>query len=451
MKMNGKLELIIEQRQTISASQVQSLDILSFTNQELDDFMTNEYLENPMLECSIDKEGEMQTNIENLYEKSTSYNEHYVNWQEDDSYRKNDIPAEAPDELKINLCEQLRREQYSERQWNIFEVLIECLNEEGYFVYEPSDIANIMDTSVEEVEYSLEKLRELEPAGIFSRDLSECLQKQLEVKGIEDEKLYTLIGEYLTDILNGQIGVVSRSLKLSTVKVKEYIYFIGKLNPRPIMNINKDEIEYVIPDIIVSRNNEDWEDWNVQINDKWTGEYTYNEYYIKMMYESKDQELIDYFKKKLERARFVVDCVEQRRSTITKVVKTILMIQEDYFEHNAPLKPMRLEDVAEKIDMHVSTVSRAIKGKYLQYRNTVLMKELFMGTVTEVGSGENVSMEEVKNRIAIIIGEEEPQKPLSDQKIADKLKNKGYSISRRTVAKYRTEMGILDSRQRLYF
>ena len=180
------------------------------------------------------------------------------------------------------------------------------------------------------------------------------------------------------------------------------------------------------------------------------GEYRYNDYYIRMMREAEDPELAAYFKEKLERARFIVNCVEQRRSTIIRIVEAILELQKDYFENRGQLQPMSMSEVAKKVDMHVSTVSRAVKGKYLQYRNVVLMKDLFTGAVgTKEGTGE-MSADGVKNRIAQLIGKEKSEETLSDSRIAEILKAEGTDISRRTVAKYRAELGILDSRQRAY-
>ncbi len=435
--------LLVEQKQALSVSQVQSLNILALTNQELEDFLMNEYLENPMLENSSDKENEMITDMEKIYEQGSSFRDQYLDNPEDEERNRSDARARGENTLKEYLQSQLDRGSYSDRIWEMMEYLIDCLDEKGYFTYAVEDLAAASGYRVEELRACLEELKELEPVGIFSADLAECLEKQLKVKGIEDETLFLLLHDHLTELMNGQIGKISRNLGVSTVRVKEYIHLIGGLNPRPVMDIQRDGTEYVVPDIIVTRHGGQWE---VSINDGWMGEYRYNDYYIRMMEESQDPELQAYFRERLERARFVVNCVEQRRKTIIRIVEAVLALQEEYFEGTGPLKPMQQEDIANQLGIHVSTVSRAVKGKYIQYRKSVLLKSLFTVALSGQEDG-GVSSDVIRQKIRQMIGEE-GDRPLSDQKIAEKLEEEGISVSRRAVAKYRIQMNIPDSRQR---
>lgn len=442
MEMNSGL--ILEQKQMLSAKQMQSLAILAYTNQELEDFLMKEYLENPMLENSMDKENDMVTDMEKLYEKGTSYQDQYLEQGEDDDGRRHDVKARSEDEQKDALLGQLRRADYTEKQWKLMEYLINCLDPAGYFTYDLQELADVIGCREKELRSCLEVLKELEPAGIFSKDLSECLRKQLQVKGMEDEILSALLDQYLPQLMNGQIGVISRALGVSTTKIKEYIHLIGSLNPRPIMNTAWERDEYVVPDIIVSRHGGQWE---IRLNDSWMGEYKLNDYYIHMMEEAQDPQLKDYFKERLERARFAVNCVEQRRQTIVHVVEAVLKLQEDYFINGGPLKPMLQEDVARMAGVHVSTVSRAIKGKYIQYRKTILLKSLFSAGVSDPSCMESTSTQKIKARIQSLI-QSEGDRPYSDQKLAELLEAEGLKISRRAVAKYRIQLGIPDSRQR---
>ena len=233
--------------------------------------------------------------------------------------------------------------------------------------------------------------------------------------------------EHLADLVSGQIGTVSRSLGISTIRVKEYIHLIGSLNPRPIMDIQRSEASYVVPDILVSRLGGRW---NVEINDQWMGDYKYSDYYIRMMKESTDPELTAYFKERLERAKLVINCVEQRRKTIIRIVEAVLKRQEEYFEARGPLAPMGLEDIGADLGLHASTVSRAIKGKYVQYKKTEPLKSLFTAAVAKGREQAGVSPEHIKEKIRELIGTE-GQKPFSDQKLAEKLADEGITISRR--------------------
>lgn len=443
MKLGNKLE--VGQSQTLSANQVQSLNILAYTNQELDEFLTNEYLENPILECVSDKDEDMLTNVELLYEKGISYKEHYMEWEDEEIQRKNDIAAIPMDEIKSTLLLQLDKKEYNAGEWKLMEYLVECLDEGGFFPYNAEEIAGASGYGKNMVERCLKVLKDLEPVGVFSQDMQECLLKQVEAAGLCDEKLEAIIRDYMPELMKGHIGEVSRKLKLSTAEVKKYLHVIGGLNPRPFMNVQREASEYIIPDVIVSRQHGQWE---IRLNDGWMGEYKYNDYYIRMMQEAKDPELAAYFKERLERARFVVHAVEQRRNTIVRIVEAILDIQKEYFENRGSLQPMSMGDVAAMAEVHVSTVSRAIRGKYLQYKNIILLRDLFTGSVGEHDGDAEISSEAIMGRIRELIQAEE--KPLSDAAIAERLKAEGMEISRRTVAKYRARLGFLDSRQRAY-
>lgn len=373
------LDLDVEQKQTLSARQMQSLQILTYTNQELENFMTDEYLENPMLDNSVDKQDEMIKDLEQLYEKGASYKDHYLQWEDEDSDRKNDLPAREPEEIHGYIMGQLHRRDYTDDEWTLMVYLVQCLDEKGFFDHDLDVVARALGCSIEMVGRCLDRLKELEPVGIFSRDISECLIKQLEAAGNTDEKLTDMIRYHMDDVLEGRISSVSRDLHLSTARIKEYIHMIGQLDPRPIMNMPGAHTEYIIPDILVSREKEEW---RITLNDSWMGEYKCNGYYIHMMQETKDPELRAYFQQKLERARYVLSCVEQRRSTIIKIVGVILRLQEGYFLHGSGLAPMSMEQVADRAGVHTSTVSRAIKGKYLQYKKVVLLKDLFTASLT---------------------------------------------------------------------
>lgn len=442
--MDLKNYIAAEQRQTLSSSQVQALNILAFTNQELEDFMVNEYLENPMLERIEQKENEIMTSIEKFSDSESSYVDQHPGSPDQEEPHRKELSARAENDIKENLLGQLNWKDYSKRQWEIMSYLTDCLDEKGFFTHDVEELSASSGYEKEELNQCLAVLRELEPAGIFSPNLQECLIRQLEAKGTDDEILYTLLRNYLTELVSGQIGTISRSLGISTIRVKEYIHLIGSLNPRPIMDIQSEEASYVVPDILVSRPGGRWK---VEMNDQWMGEYKYSDYYMHMMKESSDPELSAYFKERLERARFVVNCVEQRRKTTIRIMEAILKWQEDYFEFRDSLKPMGLEDIARELGIHASTVSRAVRGKYVQYKRTEPLKGLFTSAVSKEGEQEGVSPEKIKERIRYMIAGE-GDKPLSDQRLAENLEKEGILVSRRAVAKYRIQMNIPDSRQR---
>ena len=383
MDTSYRTSLELNQKQQLSQSQIQSLNILALDNGELSEFLQNEYIENPILDYSP---------------SPSSYTV-----SEDRSF---DIPAENTEEVKTFLLDQLNQNDFTPMEWQTMKFY--------------------------------DVLSDLEPAGIFSENLSQCLLKQLEVKGKKTDILETIILDHLDDIALGHISTISRKLKLSTAEVRKNIAVIRNLNSKPLQGFSTARTEYITPDIIVTYQEDQWD---IRLNDDWVGNYSLNDYYVKMLRDAKDPELKDYFQKKYERCRFIIASIEQRRQTMLKITEAVLARQPDFFLNHGCLKPMTMNDVAGDIDMHVSTVSRGIKGKYLQFPcGIVSMRSLFSGAAP--ASGASVSTGDIKMILKELVASEDPRKPYSDQKLCNLLKDKGISISRRTVAKYREQMGI---------
>ncbi len=188
--------------------------------------------------------------------------------------------------------------------------------------------------------------------------------------------------------------------------------------------------------------------WNIEINDNWCGDYQLNDYYLQMMAEVKEQELFEYFKKKLERAKFLIHAVEQRRKTIILITNAILEEQDEFFRYSGKLKPCTMTQMSEKLSVSTSTISRAVKDKYLQFpAGCILMKNLFSASVP-VSGGSLINSDGVKELIRELVNEENKEKPYSDSKLAELLSEKGCRLSRRVIAKYREEMGISGSFER---
>ena len=432
------------QQQVLSVDQRQSLQILAYTNQELDSFLTEEYMQNPLLECQRDHQSEIIDSLDGHYEAASSYRDHYIRWEDEDTDRRGDIRAKEPSSLREQIKGQLTMRNYTGEEWKLIDYLIDCLDDKGFFNYEPQEIADSFGCSVQMVEKCLTDLRELEPAGIFAEDIAGCLLKQLEAEKEKDEVLIRIISDFLPDLLRGNLSTITRALGITTSRCRACIQRIGELNPRPIMNTEREQTEYVVPDILVQREDNRWK---VTLNDSWMGEYRFNDYYIRMMQEASDPELREYFRNKLERARLIVNSVERRRSTITQIAEAILNDQSDYFLNGGQLQPMTMDKIARELNISTSTVSRAIRNKYIQYRRPILLRDLFSNVASEKT---DASANIVRKRIGQLVQEEDHTKPLSDDRIAKLLKEEGMSISRRTVAKYRQQMGIPDSRLRAY-
>lgn len=392
-------------------------------NVELSMFLQAEYMENPMLEYTETKivgTGKIQeSNEENKWNQRT---------------------GQEGEDLRTFLKNQINQNRYEKKIRLVIEYMIECIEDSGYFKVPIDEIARICKISNEEAKSVLDELKELEPVGIFTENLQECLLKQVESLGIEDEILEKMIREYLPEIAERNLGRISRALKISTSQVRKYILFIETLNPRPVMGMCDQNTEYIIPDIVVRKE----EKWVVELNDSWMGNYEISDYYLKLMKETVDEELKRYFGEKSQRVRLILQNVEQRRHTLESIMKRIVELQENYLEGNGKLKPMTMTEIAEQIGVHPSTVSRAVKGKYVQCPcKTLPLKEFFSQGIQ--GETQQVSTQEIKEVLQILVAEENKKKPYSDEKLVRLLKEKGIDISRRTVSKYREEMGIRGS------
>lgn len=389
MELNYGMSL--EQKQQLSQNQIQSLEVLAMDSVELSEFLQDEYLENPLLDYS--EEHAMPGGREDIgqtYEQPPVLEQNYDDTAEEEDRRRKDIPMPEA-----------------------------------------------------EVSWTLKVLQELEPYGIFAPDLKHSLLKQLEMQGLKNAPVSQVVKEHLQDVADGKISAISRDLKISTAEVRKCIDQIAKLNPRPLREFGGKRNDYVVPDIIFRKDDGKWE---IELNDGWVEDYHINDYYLKMMKESTDAQLGAYFQKKLERIRFVMNSIAQRRRTILQISEQILNVQEHFLDGTGFLKPMTMTDVAESLGIHTSTVSRAIKGKYIQYPcGTILMKHLFTASVSAAEGSDAVGTMQIKELMKELIRNEDKNKPYSDQKLSSLLKERGIEISRRAVAKYREELGIRGS------
>lgn len=444
-----------EQSQIMSQNQIQSLQILAMDNMELNEYLQNEYLENPLLEyVSASEAGrEDRSGMESMSGTgATRVSDHittesYKAWNEGSKEKEYDVASENPLELKYFLLDQINQLKYTVAENKVMEFLIDCLDPSGFFTMSTQDVARMTKTSVETVEKCLDIMSNLKPDGIFAPDLAHCLIHQLEVLGEDDEYIHDIILNHLEDVANGKISSISRKLNLPTTQVRKYIAAIKRLNPRPLMGIVPGRTEYITPDIVFSYKDQQW---SIELNDKWMGDYKLSSYYMNLMQTATDKELLEYFRRKMESTRFIIRSVEQRRMTILRISQAILDWQMEYFNGHGPLKPMTMADIAEKIDMHVSTVSRGIKGKYVQCpRGTLKVKDLFSASALQSQDGAETP-DVVKTKIKELIDNENHEKPYSDQEIAEILSARNICISRRTVAKYRKEMCISTTYERKY-
>ena len=476
-------------QQKMAPQLIQSLRLLQMSTLELEMRLKQEMELNPLLEESPSVEEDSQEPEEGLDEglkeeeelpreaeevdwdtllgdqfDQGEYNsertEYDPNWEVDREPRENRITAIPP--LTARLHEQLALSSLSPIEREIGAYIIGSIDERGYLGCSTEELAEMLHLVAAEVEKVLRVVQGFEPTGVGARDLRECLLIQLQQqKGERRDLALRVVGDHMEDLTRRRFGRITRSLAISDEELKAVLDLIESLQPYPGSPSSSDysglltldtEVSYITPDLVVEKVGDVWV---VSLTDGTLPSLRINGTYSKMLKDSRGQgknEVQDYLAKKTNDARWLINAIQQRRITMLKVANYLVRMQLPFFEKGpAYLKPMVLQDVANKVEMHVSTISRVSNGKYMQTPYGVFeLKFFFDGRVSTV-SGEDVSTRNVKEQISRLIAGEDKANPLSDQKIADELGNKGLQIARRTVAKYRDQLGINSQRYRKSF
>ncbi len=457
--MKIKLNLQIEQSQklTMTPQLQQAIQILQFTSLELEQYINEQLEQNPVLEKSMEagelsdvKPGENETKeidweeyTEN-FSKSNYTGSSYHDEGDEFNY-ESFVSKEAT--LQENLLFQYNLITLDKKHMDIGEYIIVNIDDRGYFAATVEEVADYFNEKQSTVENILQTIQTLDPPGVGARTLEECLIIQLRLLGIEDEKLYTLIEKYLHDIASHKYPYIAKQLNVTVKEVQNYCDFIKTLEPKPGRNFAQDETGYITPDVIIKKIGKEY----VILNNDYNSPRLIirNDYKKIMNSNDKNSEVNKFLGKQFNSATWLIRSIEQRRRTIYKICEVIMEKQIDFFEKGKKhLKPMTLKEVADETEVHESTVSRAVNGKYMDTPLGVFELKYFFTDGVENDSGEGVSSESIKIFIKDIIDMEDCRKPLSDRKIVDMLKDKGIDISRRTVAKYRNELGILSSQGR---
>ncbi len=343
----------------------------------------------------------------------------------------------------------------NEKEMRIAEEILGNIDDDGYLTRSVEEIAEDlrlgekMEVSIEEVEEVLKKIQRLDPPGIGARNLKECLIAQLEVGDFPEDRKNSairILNEAYEDFMKKRYGDLMEKFNLSEQRLKEVIQIIQHLNPKP--GEGKAVIqEYIVPDFIVERVGDEFV---VTLNEKNVPMIRLNRTYYNLLKKQRNlsPELKEEVKKQFARAKWFISAIYQRRETLLRIMRAIVELQREFFETGEGLKPMIYKDVADKAGVDISTVSRAVNQKYVQTDFGIYkLRDLFSEKINTADGGE-VSNKEIKEKIKEIIASEDPRKPLSDDQITEILRSQGYNIARRTVAKYRDQLGIPTARLR---
>jgi RNA polymerase sigma-54 factor len=468
MKMGFELNLSQTQKLIMTPELRQAIQILQFNNVELMEFIYKQMEVNPFLEYTDDKSHEFDEDEDHGRDNKEKDRDDKdeIDWKEItekydnlsykayernvDSDRKQSFESYTSKKmsLKDHLMVQLGVSVKTNKERRIGEFIIESLDSKGYLGCSLQDISLLLNEDVVEVERVLRLIQTFDPVGVGARDLSECLMIQLKEKGIKDKNAYIVAQNYLEEIATNKVQKIAKDLKISVLRVQSICDIIKMLEPKPSRGfiVDSDSIRYIVPDVTIDKINNEY---IIIVNDNNLPSLTISNYYKSMINKLEDKEANKFLNDKLNSSVWLIKSIEQRRMTLYKVTESILKFQRRFFEEGkSALRPLVLKDVADDIGVHESTVSRATNGKYVQTpRGVFELKYFFSSSISETGGG-GVSSTSVKTQIQKYINEENHQKPLSDQKIAEILKSKGIKISRRTVAKYRDEMRIPASSMR---
>lgn len=451
------LKLQVKQTQTLSQRMIQSAEILQMTSQELNTYINELALENPVIDIVEPPTAEEQRESIEQQEWLNSFNEEnyylYQRQNNDDDYDFKsswNINTDDGETLQDYLWSQLITENFTDQETEIIKFMLECLDNKGYLEESIETIASYFGTDTEIVEDLLSDLQALDPSGVCARTLEECLKLQLERRDMLTPVLESIIDNCLEMVAKNQIPAIARKLRLSPTETAGYCQIIKSMNPKPGVSFSsRDQLRYIIPDVTIVKFKDHFD---ILLNESMYPTIELNSYYRQMNQNPESSELKEYLGNKIRQAEWVKQCVTQRGKTLMQVSRAILEHQEEFFTFGpAHLNPLRLADIAQELDIHESTVSRAVSKKYLQCSWGVYPMNFFFSRSVAVQESssesgtQSVTAADIKRVLREIIEEENKKKPYSDRLLGEKLAERGISISRRTVAKYREEEGIADA------
>lgn len=349
--------------------------------------------------------------------------------------------------LQEHLMQQVVLDDLAAPVLEALKQLIGNLDDRGYLAQSPSDVALQSGLPYETVVDALKLLQSFDPPGIGSQTLAECLLAQLLAKGRGDTLAARMLRDHFELLSRRRIPELSRKLGAAADDVQAAIEEIGKLDPAPGRRFAEDNNRVVVPDVVVEK---DGEEWKIHLNSDYIPRLRLSSTYRELIAKGTlTKEERDYLRERMRSGKFLIDSIEQRQRTIERITREIIKAQTAFFEHGvAHLRPLTMTQIADIVGVHETTVSRAIANKYMKTPHGVFEFKFFFTTGYQADSGASVSNTSVKEMLADLITMEDKSAPLSDQELVAKLQEKGLTLARRTVAKYREELGILPSNLR---
>ena len=441
----AKLEQRLEQKHVLQPQQILQATILQFNTVNLEERILEELETNPALD-QIEGTSEPE-------EETTDDEDEDLDWEQDNEYEPpnvyekkeyKDMPIPQKKDFVEYLADQLNLCDFNVQERLIAEEIIYNLDENGYLAMDMELISDRFEMDLLDVLLILKKVQTFEPHGIAARDLQECLLIQIDKS--EHAAAYKLVNEFFDDVANHRYEHLAEKAGYSKNEIKAALEVISHLNPKPGAGHEGAETISVIPELVVyEREN----NWVIVVNDSWLPEVQVSREYVDMLAGELDKKAKSFIKKKVDNAIWFVDAISERRKTLTDVMREIIKRQPEFFRGNVDqLRPMKLQDIADELELDVSTVSRSTRGKYVDTTYGIFELKSFFTEGMVTSSGEEISTMQIKRLLKELLDEEDKRRPYTDDKLKKLLNERGYPVARRTVAKYREQFHVPVARLR---
>lgn len=486
MALELKQSIRLAQQLVVTPQLQQAIKLLQLSRLELSTLIQKELLENPVLEdgeVTPDEEESKESNAEKheqakdddrghdhtsdevgtadgkLQEPANFDWESYIGAYNAPEYQTereaggDELPmyenvASHTESLHDHLLWQLHLSTMSPREQQIGTEIVGNINDDGYLQSTTEEIATKVGAPVAEVEAVLVRMHEFDPVGVAARDVVECLLLQAKLLGADAAPVSAIIRECLPELEHRNFPAIAKKLDLPVERVRELARVIAGMEPKPGRPFSQEQPQYITPDVYVTKSGDDY---LVTLNEDGMPKLKISDFYRRSLMRGSAvaDQTKEYIQDRLRQAVWLIKSIHQRQRTLYRVTTSIVKFQKEFFDKGMhSLKPLVLKDVAEDIEMHESTISRVTANKYMHTPRGIYELKFFFNSGIHQLEGGGVASEVVKLMVKKLISDEDPQKPLSDQEIAEALKGRNIDIARRTVAKYRETLGILPSSRR---
>jgi RNA polymerase sigma-54 factor len=492
MGMGMQMQPKMSQQLILAPRMIQSMEILQLPIMALQERIQQELQENPVLELKesskddaapdeainefrenpdetadpaakelvIDGSGDGAEDFDRLDKLNKDWEDHFneehrvsSNRVDEEGDKRHDFEQNMPSRpqsLQDYLTEQVGYLDLSPELKRLVEYLVTHVDDRGFLATQLEEIGKSYDTPLtpEQLEEALQVVQKLEPRGVGARNLPECLLLQLTPETPHREAVRVLIQNHLEDITHNRLPLIQKKTGFDLHTIHEAIEILRHLNTRPGSQFTAENIPYVVPDIAVERT--ETNDYTVRLLDDWVPSVYISKRYIELYKDrGSDPKAREYLKRKIQAATWLMESIEQRRNTLQKVTRAIIQHQRKFLDQGPEhIEPLKMQQIADQVGVHVTTVSRAVDDKWVQTPRGIFPLKRFFGGGTHTASGEEVAWETIKNKLLEIIANENKAEPLSDEDLVNKLSEAGYPVARRTVTKYRKMLKIPSSRQR---